>query len=235
MRIAILMTNTDESDFAHNWPRDGEKFPAMMRMVRPEWEYPVYAVKDGDFPESLEGIDGVMITGSPHSVNSDAAWVARLMGLIREIVRAGIPMFGACFGHQAIAMALGGSVGKNPEGWVFGQVDATFTDGRRMPIYASHCEQVDRLPDGARVIASGPGCPVAGFVIGQGVMTTQYHPEMTPDFFAALIDELTDELPDEVTASARESLVGAPDMVATAEWIACFLEGKAFPHDVDSA
>ena len=31
-----------------------------------------------------------------------------------------VPLFGACFGHQAIALALGGSVEANPGGWVFG-------------------------------------------------------------------------------------------------------------------
>ena len=33
MRIAVLMTNTDESDFSQAWPKDGEKFPAMMRTM----------------------------------------------------------------------------------------------------------------------------------------------------------------------------------------------------------
>lgn len=228
MRIAILMTNTDESEFAHSWPLDGEKFPNMMRLVRPDWEYVVYPVKDGVFPETLEGIDGVMITGSPASVRSGADWVVRLLALIRELHARGIPMFGACFGHQAIALALGGEVGDNPGGWVFGQVEARFADGRAMPVYASHSEQVTALPEGAEVIAEGPGCPVAGFVIGRGVMTTQYHPEMEPGFIAALVDYLEDEMPPEVTVEARASLNAVPpDMAETAEWIAQFLEGNA--------
>ncbi|WP_137702124.1 type 1 glutamine amidotransferase [Marimonas lutisalis] len=226
MRIAILMTNTDESDFAQRWPKDGEKFPAMMRLVRPEWDYLVYSVKDGVFPESLEGIDGVMITGSPASVNSGEDWVARLEALVREIVGAGIPLFGACFGHQLIAQALGGKVEMNPDGWVFGQVEQVFKDGRKMPIYASHCEQVTRLPEGAEVIAEGPGCPVGAFVIGDAVMTTQYHPEMEPDFIAALIEYLATDLPSDITQAARSSLGEAPDMATTAEWIAEFLEKK---------
>ncbi|KAA0921144.1 type 1 glutamine amidotransferase [Aquicoccus porphyridii] len=226
MRIAILMTNTDESDFAHRWPMDGEKFPAMMRRVRPGWEFVVYPVKDGVFPETLARVDGVMITGSPASVNSGADWVARLEALVREIIAAGIPLFGACFGHQVIATALGGTVGANPGGWVFGQVEVTFTDGRTMPIYASHSEQVLQLPEGAEVIATGPGCPIAGFVVGDGVMTTQYHPEMEPEFVAALIEELADELGPEITARAHASLGTSPDMAETAEWIARFLEHK---------
>ncbi len=224
MRIAVLMTNTDESAFSQAWPKDGEKFPAMMRRVRPEWDYVVYSVKDGVFPDSLEGINGFLITGSPHSVNSGEAWVERLFALIREIYAAEIPMFGACFGHQAIALALGGKVGANPEGWVFGLVEARYRDGTKLPLYASHSEQVTRLPEGAEVLAEGPDCGVAAFVIGTSVMTTQYHPEMEPDFIAALVEHLSGELPQDVTERARKSLTEDADMLGMAERIALFLE-----------
>lgn len=227
MRIAVLMTNTDESAFSTRWPKDGEKFPAMIRKVRPEWAFEVYPVKDGVFPDTLAGLDGVLITGSPHSVNAGDAWVTRLFALIREVWAAGLPMFGACFGHQAIAKALGGSVGPNPGGWVFGLVEQRFADGCVLPLYASHSEQVTRLPKGAEAIASGPDCAVAGFVMGPAVLTTQYHPEMTPQFMAALVEHLADALPNDVTERARQSLVKEADMAAMAERIALFYEGKS--------
>ncbi|WP_322866246.1 type 1 glutamine amidotransferase [Aquicoccus sp. G2-2] len=233
MRIAVLVTNTDESEFAQAWPKDGEKFPEMIRQVRPDWEFVVYSVKDGDFPLSLDGIDGVLITGSPASVNSGAEWVARLERLIRELVAAEVPVFGACFGHQVVAKALGGKVERNPGGWVFGQVEATLRDGRKWQVYASHSEQVTRLPEGAEVVAEGPGCAVAGFVIGDHVLTTQYHPEMAPEFVAALIDELEGELGPEISAQARASLTDAPDIAAWAEAVAEFIEAK-HAHDVRS-
>ncbi|MCV2893258.1 type 1 glutamine amidotransferase [Lentibacter sp. XHP0401] len=225
MHIAVLVTNTDESTFAQAWPKDGEKFPSMMRRVRPDWCFTAYEVKDGVFPESLDGIDGVMITGSPSSVNSDAPWVARLLEVIREIYAADVPMIGACFGHQAIAKALGGEVSRNPDGWVHGLVDVNLGEAR-LPLYASHIEQVSRLPEGADVIATGPGCPVGGFQIGR-IMTTQYHPEMEPDFMAALVEELASELPLAVTEAARASMVGPADMTGMAERMALFLEGKS--------
>lgn len=227
MRIAVLMTNTDESDFSNAWPKDGEKFPAMMARVRSDWEYVVYSVKDGVFPDSLEGLDGVLITGSPASVNSGASWVERLLELIRDIYAADIPMFGACFGHQAIAMAFGGTVGKNPEGWVHGLVEARYSDGKQYALYASHSEQVTKLPQGAQPVAEGPGCDVAGFMIGNGVMTTQYHPEMEPEFIAALTDYIGDELGDDIAARAHASFSKGPDMEAFAERIALFIERKS--------
>ncbi|MCK5502914.1 MAG: type 1 glutamine amidotransferase, partial [Tritonibacter mobilis] len=70
MRIAILMTNTDDSAFAHRHPMDGEKFTTLVQMARPAWRCDVYAVKDGIFPDNIGTYDGAMITGSPASTRS---------------------------------------------------------------------------------------------------------------------------------------------------------------------
>ena len=48
------------------------------------------------------------VTGSPASVNSGADWVERLFQVIRAAAGQ-VPVFGACFGHQAVAKALGGA------------------------------------------------------------------------------------------------------------------------------
>ena len=42
--IGILMTNTDVSSFAHQHPRDGEKFTTLLQAVRPDWAMQVYDV-----------------------------------------------------------------------------------------------------------------------------------------------------------------------------------------------
>ncbi|MEM9438391.1 MAG: type 1 glutamine amidotransferase [Pseudomonadota bacterium] len=223
MRIAILMTNTDESGFAQRHPKDGEKFHDLMSLVRPDWEYPVFVVKDGEFPDNLVELDGAIITGSPASVNESAPWMARLEDLVRAFIAAGKPLFGACFGHQIMARALGGDVGDNPQGWVKGAVVAQYADGE-LPGYASHTEQVLHLPQGAETIAWTDGCPIAGFRVGTLVETTQYHPEMTEEFFIALLDEYGPKLPAEVEADARRSLAIKPRREAWAARIAAFFE-----------
>lgn len=232
MHLAILMTNTDESAFSQVWPKDGEKFATMVHERRPDWEIEVFSVKDDVFPEDICAFDGYMITGSPASVHSGEAWVGRLFGAIRQIEAARIPMFGACFGHQAIAMALGGRVEKNPEGWVHGlaEVDMIgslpFMDETptRIGLYASHIEQVTKMPEGARAVTRGPGCPVGGFIMGKHVLTSQYHPEMTDEFIADLVEETAEYVGPDVTASARESLKGRADRQAAGEQIVRFFE-----------
>jgi len=228
MRIAILMTNTDESDFAQRHPKDGEKFTDLRRLVEPDWEYPVYSVKDGDFPRNLKGLDGAIITGSPASVRDNAPWIARLEAMLRDMVAVGIPIFGACFGHQIVAQALGGRVDDNPQGWVKGAVSARY-GATAMAGYASHSEQVIEAPEGAEIIAVADGCPVAGFRIGQAIETTQYHPEMTPAFFRSLLDEYGPKLPEGVEARARGSLALTPSREARAARISAFFRGISPP------
>lgn len=232
MHLAILMTNTDESAFAQAHPKDGEKFAALIHAVRPDWTCEVFAVKDGVFPENLSGFDGVMVTGSPASVHDGEPWVARLLDLIREIVAAGIPLFGACFGHQAIALALGGRVETNPGGWVFGLATADVVDhapwmeplGPVLRQYGAHIEQVTEPPAEARVLIGSAACPVGGFAIGNSVYTTQNHPEMAPEFIAALVEEYAEILPADVVENARASLADKADYETFAETVARFFE-----------
>lgn len=229
MRLAILMTNTDESPFAQKHPKDGQKFSELLWRVRPDWEFEVFSVKDGMFPASLD-FDGLLITGSPASVHDNEPWIATLEDLVRNATAQKIPMFGACFGHQVIARALGADVTYNPQGWVLGKVTTQLTGHGNIPIYAAHKEQVSTLPVGARIFARTEGCEIAGFAIEDHVLTTQYHPEMTKSFVAALLEAFEDEIGADITQDASKTLGDPTDINALAEWIATFFEQGASKH-----
>ena len=233
MHLAILMTNTDESAFAQAHPKDGEKFTRLIQMARPDWTTEVFAVKDGQFPDDISRFDGAIITGSPASVNSGDAWVIRLFELIRHMHECRLPIFGACFGHQAIAMALGGNVGDNPNGkMVHGLIENQVVERpdwandlpEKVYLYASHKEQVIALPERARVTALSYGCDVAGYAIDDNIYTTQHHPEMTAEFFAALTEEIGDELGEDIAQNAIGSMNRTSDMAVFAESVARFFE-----------
>jgi|TARA_B110000483_G_scaffold142018_1_gene169755 GMP synthase-like glutamine amidotransferase len=237
MRLALLMTNTDESTFAQRHPKDGEKFAKLIKSVRPSWQVTSYAVKDGVFPQDIKAYDGVMISGSPASVHDTNPWIATLFDLIRHIYAQGIPMFGACFGHQAIAMALGGKVGPNPNGWVFGLTHSEIlhktTWMQDMPKtlkqYGAHIEQVTILPENAVMLSTNEACLNTGFHIAGTVYTTQNHPEMTPEFMAALVAEYAKKLPTDVAKAAQSSLTEGADTEAYAESIARFFQSAKIP------
>ena len=232
MHLAVLMTNTDESDFAQGHPKDGEKFTQLIDLVRPTWQVTSFAVKDGVFPSDISDFDGVIITGSPASVHDKDSWVGNLLQLIRIAYAKNIPQFGACFGHQAIAMALDGNVEPNDDGWVFGLTESKITTKAEwmqglpdtLLQYGAHIEQVTKLPIGAEVLSSSATCGITGFRIADTVYTTQNHPEMTPGFIAALVAEYAPKLPAGVGKTAQASLTRRADTLPYAESIARFFE-----------
>jgi GMP synthase-like glutamine amidotransferase len=231
MHIAVLATNTDDSEFAARHPRDVEKFRVLMQGVRPAWQVTAFDLPKGEFPEGLQGFDGFLIGGSPSSVHDEEAWIERLFAVIREALAAGKPLAGACFGHQAIAKALGGKVGPNPGPFVLGTAETTVTSPapwmdavKGFRLAAAHGEQVTVLPPGAEVVGVTPGCPAACYRIGGRVFATQYHPDMTPGFLAALVEEFAPHFPAEVGAAARASLSLGTEGPRFAEWIARFFE-----------
>jgi GMP synthase-like glutamine amidotransferase len=142
-----------------------------------------------------------------------------------------MPLAGACFGHQAIAKALGGAVGPNPGPFVLGTAETEIVSPApwmepvaRFRLAAAHGEQVTVLPKGAEVVGRTPGCPAACYRIGARVFATQYHPEMTPGFLAALVEEFAPHFPAEVGVAARASLSLGTEGPRFAEWIARFFE-----------
>jgi GMP synthase - Glutamine amidotransferase domain len=166
MHIAFLDTNIDRSPFAARHPSEVDKFRALLEPVAPGWRYADFRVTEGHFPEAIAGYDGVMISGSPASVNDRTPWMERLEAVIREAVAADVPVFGACLGHQAVASALGGTVGRNPQGWVLGRVEtavhspAPWMAGPvpALALHAAHNEQVTVLPPGASVQIGRASC-----------------------------------------------------------------------------
>lgn len=232
MHIAVLATNTDDSAFAARHPRDVQKFRALLHAVRPGWKITAFDLPKGEFPEDVQGFDGFLIGGSPSSVHDEDAWIDRLFGVIREAHAAGKPLAGACFGHQAIAKALGGTVGPNPGPFVLGTAETEVVAPApwmepvaRFRLAAAHGEQVTALPPGAEVVGQTPGCPAACYRIGSAVFATQYHPEMTPAFVAALVTEFSPMFPAEVGTAALASLPLGMEGQRFAEWIARFFEG----------
>lgn len=63
---------------------------------------------EGHFPDSLDGYDGIFLSGSPHGAYEDIPFIHREHDLIRDAAAQEIPMLGICFGSQILASALCG-------------------------------------------------------------------------------------------------------------------------------
>jgi GMP synthase-like glutamine amidotransferase len=146
----------------------------------------------GEAIPDLGDYDGLWVMGGPMDVWEEAEhpWFVAEKAAIHEAVSdRGLPFFGLCLGHQLLADALGGTVGKaaTPE---IGVLEVELTpDGQASPLFKGmehhgtclqwHGAEVTRPPEGARVLASSPACRVQAMSIGEQAFSLQYHVEIT--------------------------------------------------------
>jgi GMP synthase-like glutamine amidotransferase len=123
------------------------------------------------------GADAVVALGSGRSVHASAdPWIAAELRFLRDAHEASVPVLGICFGGQALAAALGGTVRAAPQveiGWI----DVEGDEGYGGRWFTWH-EDVFALPPGARELARASSGPQA-FAMGASV-GLQFHPEVTP-------------------------------------------------------
>ncbi len=186
-------------------------------------------VVDGQFPDGPKDADGWLITGSRHGAYEDHDWIPPLERLIRDIIAAGKPLVGICFGHQIIAQALGGRVEKVARGWSVGRTTYD-TDGGPLTLDAWHQDQVVDLPEDARILASSDFCPHAALAYGDKVLSYQAHPEFPADYTRDLIEVRGPGIvPDDLLARAADQTCQPNDSARIAARIAAFFTHAKVP------
>lgn len=152
--------------------------------------------------QSLEGYDGVAITGSSLHLYDGGVPVQRQIDLVRAVFDTGTPVFGSCWGLQIITVAAGGVVRKNPQGREigFGRGIRLTEAGRKHPMYAGkmdvfnaptvHLDEVVTLAPGSTVLSSNAVSAVQGLELKTRNATAwgvQYHPEYPLREIAAIV------------------------------------------------
>jgi GMP synthase-like glutamine amidotransferase len=131
-------------------------------------------------PTNIDGYDLLLVLGASPSVNDDhiAPWFHRELALIRDADANSVPILGVCFGAQALAVAMGGSVARatNPEiGWL--TVDTSCPEIIEPgPWLEWHVDAIAPPPD-AVVLATTSAC-VQAYTLGRH-LAVQFHPEVT--------------------------------------------------------
>ncbi|MFI5501981.1 glutamine-hydrolyzing GMP synthase [Nocardia asteroides] len=122
----------------------------------------------------------VILSGGPSSVYAEGApqLDARLFDL-------DVPVFGICYGFQAMAQALGGTVahtGTREYGRTELNIDGGVLHGGLptiQPVWMSHGDAVTDAPSGFEVTGTTAGAPVAAFEDrARKLAGVQYHPEV---------------------------------------------------------
>lgn len=152
--------------------------------------------------QSLEGYDGVAITGSSLHIYNNGPEVSRQIELVRAVLKAKTPVFGSCWGLQVLTVAAGGSVRRNPKGRElgFGRSIRLTEAGRKHPMYADkptvfnaptvHLDEVETLAPGQTVLACNDVSEVQSAEIkinGATAWGVQYHPEYPLSELAAIV------------------------------------------------
>ena len=130
---------------------------------------------------------GIILSGGPASVVEAGAPTVD-----PAIFDLGVPVLGICYGLQLMAKLLGGQVAgsqKREFGAAPLEVEASQLlfdglAGRRLDVWMSHGDRVERLPSGFVPIASSPGAPFAAVAHrARSLFGVQFHPEVvhTPD------------------------------------------------------
>src|SRR5450432_1649974 len=125
----------------------------------------------------------VILSGGPSSVYADGA-----PAVDAALFDTGIPVFGICYGFQAMAQALGGVVERTGLA-EFGGTKVTVTPSSegvllkdlpvQQSVWMSHGDSVTAAPSGFTVTAASDGAPVAAFEdLPRRLAGVQFHPEV---------------------------------------------------------
>ncbi len=225
---SILIIESNTPDFLAKGKSGAVPFVRALQMVAPDARIVVACPYAAPLREdALDGIDGVVFSGSAVSWATDAEEAAPLRSAMELVFDAGRPSWGSCNGLQLAAVVLGGAVGASPNGMEIGlATEIVPTEaGQRHPMMAGredgycvpciHRDEVQRLPGGAVVLAGNAHSPVQAMAYeadGVDFWGAQYHPEMSAGDVGAIIGN--GAFPEEAAlgAALREA-DAAPDAV----------------------
>jgi GMP synthase-like glutamine amidotransferase len=192
---------------------------------------------EGEALPALDGFDALWVMGGPMDVWEEDIhpWLVDEKAFIREAVAGrGLPFLGLCLGHQLLAEALGGRVGRaaTPE---IGVMEVALTDGgaagipfdglpERFDCLQWHSAEVAAMPDGASCLATSPACAIQAMQWGPRALSAQFHLEVeqdTVDAWAA-IPAYADALDRALGPNGAERL--RADCVARADDFATMVE-----------
>ncbi|MET7001315.1 glutamine-hydrolyzing GMP synthase [Chitinophaga sp. H8] len=133
-----------------------------------------------------ESIKGVILSGSPFSVNDPNAPNVDIAAIAAKV-----PVLGICYGAQMMAKNFGGEVAKSNSreyGRAFMEHSnkdekLLFDVAAKSQVWMSHADTIVRMPEAFEIIARTENIPVAAFkcttLTPHPLLALQFHPEVT--------------------------------------------------------
>ncbi len=131
-----------------------------------------------------EGLKGIILSGSPFSVNDENAPDTNVQSFIKQV-----PVLGVCYGAQLTAKRFGGRVEKSNKR-EYGRAilqkqkeDVLLKDiSKSSQVWMSHADTILELPKGFELLATTESIPIAAFkkngADAKALYGLQFHPEV---------------------------------------------------------
>ncbi|PKZ90030.1 glutamine amidotransferase [Trueperella bernardiae] len=153
-----------------------------------------------------EDYAGIIVSGSQYGFGvvdeaktpDQIATEEVLFDVVKQVLAEDLPFLGLCYGHQAVALSLGGTLSAE-----YGEELSTVSihlndDGRADPIFSQlpdsfpaivgHDDAIGVVPANTTVLASSELCPVQAIRYGDNVYGVQFHPEIDADGVGLRLD-----------------------------------------------
>ncbi|MCU1716235.1 amidotransferase [Pseudomonas sp. 5P_3.1_Bac2] len=231
LQICILETDVLRPELVDQYDSYGQMFQRLFARQPIAAEFKKYNVMQGDYPPASERYDAYLVTGSKADSFGPELWIQNLKAYLLELYQRGEKLLGVCFGHQLLALLLGGHTERAAKGWGVGihhyelankpaWLSPELSD---LTLLISHQDQVTKLPDNATLLARSEFCPIASYYIGDQVLCFQGHPEFEPSYSKALLDARQQHIGEPAYSKAVDSLHQAHQGLIVAEWIMRFV------------
>ena len=236
LQICILETDVLRPELVDQYDSYGRMFEQLFARQPIAAEFKVYNVMEGHYPPDSERYDAYLVTGSKADSFGSDAWIQTLKTYLLERYNRGDKLLGVCFGHQLLALLLGGKAERAVQGWGVGihqyrmENKPTWMspDLEDLTLLISHQDQVTQLPDNATLLASSEFCPIASYCIGDQVLCFQGHPEFVHDYSRALLDLRQQHIGEPAYSKGVDSLQHDHQGHTVAEWMMRFVaHGRA--------
>ncbi len=124
---------------------------------------------------------GIILTGGPDSV-----YLEDSLSYDPKLFTLGIPVLGICYGAQLMAYQLGGTVKTAPTSEYGKSIVTRNGDSKLLSdwkgesvTWMSHTDYIAEVPEGFKITATTPVCPVAGMEDAErNLYAVQFHPEV---------------------------------------------------------
>lgn len=231
LRICILETDILRPELVDQYQGYGRMFEQLFERQPVAAQFSVYNVVEGHYPPDNEHFDAYLVTGSKADSFATDPWIQTLKEYLLDRYKRGHKLIGICFGHQLLALLLGGKAERAEQGWGVGVhhyriasqpawMDPPLDELR---LLISHQDQVTRLPENATLLASSDFCPNAAYHIEDQVLCFQGHPEFVHDYSRALLDLRQQHLGERIYQRGVESLQSEQQGSTVAEWMMRFV------------